>query len=222
MIAYLSIGSLGHTVTYLIVGVTGGWGWHFWRRRVAGGSFCSTAYRAHYRMSFCLSRCHLTAGSVLSWGRGNFMFWAYCSESLLRHVFIQSRTQVVTAIMKNPSNFQINGSCNASYTFHPTWWQAFRTAQAQSLPEYAITIFGPRLYNSLPKYPRVIESVETEKFKLELDKFLEFINDEPKMPNYVTAVRSNTASNTIYWYIKKRGLVHLHSLELSLSGRECL
>ena len=36
----------------------------------------------------------------------------------------------------------------------------------------AITVFGPRLYNSLPKYLRDIESVKTEKFKFELDKFL--------------------------------------------------
>ena len=62
---------------------------------------------------------------------------------------------------------------------------------AQSLQENAITVFGPRLYNSLPKYLRDIESVKTEKFKLELDKFLELILDEPKMPNYVTASGSN-------------------------------
>ena len=48
-----------------------------------------------------------------------------------------------------------------------------------------------RLYNSLPKYLRDIESAKTEKFKLELDKFLELIVDEPKMPNYVTAAGSN-------------------------------
>ena len=48
---------------------------------------------------------------------------------------------------------------------------------AQSIEENAITVFGPRWYNSLPKYPRDIESVKTEKFKFELDKFLEFIPD---------------------------------------------
>ena len=55
-----------------------------------------------------------------------------------------------------------------------------------------VTVFGPRLYNSLPKYLRDIESVQTEKFKFELDKFLELIPYEPKMPNYVTAARSNS------------------------------
>ena len=53
-------------------------------------------------------------------------------------------------------------------------------------------MFGPRLYNSLPKYLRDIESVETEKFKFKLDKFLEIIPDQPKMPNYVTASESNS------------------------------
>ena len=62
---------------------------------------------------------------------------------------------------------------------------------AQSLQENEITVFGPRLYNSLPKYLRYIKSVKTEKFKLEFDKFLELIPDEPKMRNYVTAAGSN-------------------------------
>ena len=39
---------------------------------------------------------------------------------------------------------------------------------------------------------RVIESVKTEKFKFELDKFLELIPDEPKMPNNVTAAGNNS------------------------------
>ena len=63
---------------------------------------------------------------------------------------------------------------------------------AQSLQENAKTVFGPRLYNSLPKYLRDIESVKTEKFKFELDKFLELIPDEAKVPNYVTASGSNS------------------------------
>ena len=38
---------------------------------------------------------------------------------------------------------------------------------------------------------RDIESIKTEKFKFELDKFLELIPDQPKMPNYVSASGSN-------------------------------
>ena len=63
---------------------------------------------------------------------------------------------------------------------------------AQSLQENAITVFGPRLYNSLPKYLRDIESVQTEKFKFELDKFLGLIPDQRKISNYVTAPGSNS------------------------------
>ena len=47
--------------------------------------------------------------------------------------------------------------------------------KAQSLQENEITVLGPCLYNSLPKYLRGNESVKIEKFKFELDKFLELI-----------------------------------------------
>ena len=76
----------------------------------------------------------------------------------------------------------------------------------QSLQENAITAFGPRLYNSLPKCLRVIESVKIEKFKFELDKFLELIPDEPKLPNYVTASGSNSILDQ---------LTHLRAKELT-------
>ena len=75
---------------------------------------------------------------------------------------------------------------------------------AESLQENAITVFGPRLYNSLPKYLRGIESVKTEKFKFELDKFLELIPDEPKMPNYVTASGSNSILDQLT-YLRAQG-----------------
>ena len=49
------------------------------------------------------------------------------------------------------------------------------------------------MYNSLPKYLRDIESVNTEIFKLEqIPEFLELIPDEPKMPNYATAAGINS------------------------------
>ena len=63
---------------------------------------------------------------------------------------------------------------------------------AQSLQENAMTVFGPRMCNSLLKYLRDIESVKTEKLKFELDKFLELIPDDPKMPNSVAAAGSNS------------------------------
>ena len=76
---------------------------------------------------------------------------------------------------------------------------------AQSLQENAITVFGPRLCNSLPKYLRDIESVKTEKFKFELDNFLELIPDESKMPNYVTAAGSNSILDQLT-YLRAQGI----------------
>ena len=48
------------------------------------------------------------------------------------------------------------------------------------------------------KYLRDIESVKTEKLKFELDKVLELILDEPKMPNYITTARSNSILDQLY------------------------
>ena len=78
---------------------------------------------------------------------------------------------------------------------------------AQSLQENAITVFGPRLYNPLPKYLRDIESVKTEKFKFELDKFLDAITDQPKMTNYVTASGSNSILDQLT-HLKAQGIYH--------------
>ena len=76
---------------------------------------------------------------------------------------------------------------------------------AESLQENAITVFGPRLYNSLPKYLRGIDFVKTEKFKFELDKFLELIPEEPKMPNYVAASGSNSILDQLT-HLKAQGI----------------
>ena len=78
---------------------------------------------------------------------------------------------------------------------------------AQSLQENEITVFGLRLYNSLPKYLRDIESVKTEKFKFKLDKFLELIPDQPKMPNYVTASGSNCILDQLT-HLRAQGIYH--------------
>ena len=81
---------------------------------------------------------------------------------------------------------------NIHYMEHSALFSIQQTeTQHQSLQEIAITVFGPRLYNSLKNYLRDIESVKTEKFKFKLDKFLDTILDQPKMPNYVTASGSN-------------------------------
>ena len=89
-----------------------------------------------------------------------------------------------------------NGAQNKNQKTPKTWNTVHYSVSNKQKPttilqENAITVFVPRLYNSLPKYLRDIESVKTEKFKFELDKFLELIPDEPKMPNYVTSPGSN-------------------------------
>ena len=82
--------------------------------------------------------------------------------------------------------------------------------QLNTTQENATTVFGPRLYNSLPKYLRDIGSAKTEKFKFEVDKFLKFIPDQPKMPNYVTASGSNSILDQ---------LTHLRAQGIYRSGR---
>ena len=59
----------------------------------------------------------------------------------------------------------------------------YQQTETQDNPhkKFKISVFGPRSYNSLPKYMRDIENSETEKFKLEPYKFLELIPDEPKL-----------------------------------------
>ena len=64
----------------------------------------------------------------------------------------------------------------------PKTWNTLRysISNKQKPKTNAITVFGPQLSNSLPKYLRDIPSVKIEKFKFELDKFLELIPDQPK------------------------------------------
>ena len=75
---------------------------------------------------------------------------------------------------------------------------------AKSLQENSITLFGPRLYNSLAKYQ--IDVVKIKKIKLlELHNFLELIPDDPKLLNYVAAARINSVGIfTAYAYSYKR------------------
>ena len=52
-----------------------------------------------------------------------------------------------------------------------------------------------------------IESVKTEKFKFELDKFLDTIPDQPKMPNYVTTSGSNSILDQLT-HQRAQGIYH--------------
>ena len=91
---------------------------------------------------------------------------------------------------------------------------------AQPLQENAITVFGPRLYNSLPKYLRDIKSVKTENFKFEHDKFLDTIRDQPEMPNYVTASGSNSILDQ-FTHLRAQGIYHMGGVPDSAMEQSC-
>ena len=54
---------------------------------------------------------------------------------------------------------------------------------------------------------RDIESVKIEKFKFELDKFLDIIPDQPRMPNYATASGSNSILDQLT-HLRAQGIYH--------------
>ena len=74
---------------------------------------------------------------------------------------------------------------------------------AQSLQENLIPVFGPRLYNSLPKYLRDIESVKTEKFKYSTNFWSSFLMSQkcPTMSPHQEATASSTRS--LIWGLKE-------------------
>ena len=59
----------------------------------------------------------------------------------------------------------------------------------------------------MDKILRDIEIVKTEKFKFELDKFLDTFADQPKMPNYVSASRSNSILDQLT-HLRAQGIYH--------------
>ena len=64
-----------------------------------------------------------------------------------------------------------------------------------TLREGSFQVHGGRLFNSLPKSIRTLSKISIEEFKLALDKYLNNIPDEPKLPGYVpTACDQFTAS----------------------------
>ena len=75
---------------------------------------------------------------------------------------------------------------------------------AQSLEDNAITVFGPRLYNSLPKYLRDIESVKTEKIKFELDIFSTPFLISQKCPTMSPHQETKASSaSSLIWGLKE-------------------
>ena len=91
---------------------------------------------------------------------------------------------------------------------------------AQSLQENAIAVFGPRLIvQLLPKYLRH-RKCYTEKFKFDVDKFIEHILDEPKMSNYVTAAGSNSMLDQLT-YLRAQGIYECGVVTRPQSSLSC-
>ena len=64
----------------------------------------------------------------------------------------------------------------------------------QSIREKSFQIHGARVFNTLPKSLRNLKKTSTEEFKAKLDKFLETIPDEPKLPGYIPTGCNQTSA----------------------------
>ena len=103
-----------------------------------------------------------------------------------------------------------NENQNTSKTWNTVCYSVSNKQKPSTIPSRKclnLTVFRPRSYNSLPKYLRDIESVRTKKFKFGLDKFLELIPDELKVPTqlHISPHQEATASSTssLIWWLKE-------------------
>ena len=55
----------------------------------------------------------------------------------------------------------------------------------QTLRAGSFQVHGAKIFNSLPKSIRNLTKISVEEFKLSLDKFLQTLPDEPKLPGYI-------------------------------------
>ena len=78
-------------------------------------------------------------------------------------------------------------------TISPSATCAIQTIRFSSLPSK-----GPRLFNVLPKHLRDMSGCSTERFKGELDRYLETIPDEPFIPG-LTQYRRCDSNSVIDW-----------------------
>ena len=69
------------------------------------------------------------------------------------------------------------------------------TGRIQSLRESSFQVHGPKLFNSLPQAIRNLQKISIDDFKAKLDKYLETIPDEPKLPNYIPATCNQITGN---------------------------
>ncbi len=64
--------------------------------------------------------------------------------------------------------------------------------RVKTLKENAFAIRGPLLFNALPRHLRDATEISLENFKNQLDKFLQTIPDQPKLPHYHLRAASNS------------------------------
>ena len=83
----------------------------------------------------------------------------------------------------------------------------------QTMREASFQVIGPKLFNTLPKVIRDMTKCGPDEFKMELDKFLTFVPDEPKCQgltpvaqNPVTAQASNSLLHQVNW-ARREGLL---------------
>ena len=121
-------------------------------------------------------------GPLLSLSVVEFTWYGVCQRPPIYIVTIEGLGEPHNVVHnKNQKTPKTWNTARYSVRYSTVLWVRYSTNRnsAQSLQENAITVFVPRLYNSLLKYLRDIESIKTEKLKFELDKFLELIPDEP-------------------------------------------
>ena len=65
----------------------------------------------------------------------------------------------------------------------------------QTIREISVQVNGAKIFNSLPKSIRNMKRLSIDEFKFSLDKYLETLPDEPKLPNYTPATCNQLTAN---------------------------
>ena len=79
----------------------------------------------------------------------------------------------------------------------------------QTLKENSFQVNGPNLYNSLPKHIRNMKKSTLDEFKMELDKYLQRMPDQPKIDGLIPwgQDREGKPSNSILHQVARQPAV---------------
>ncbi|MPC97334.1 hypothetical protein E2C01_092645 [Portunus trituberculatus] len=80
-----------------------------------------------------------------------------------------------------------------------------RSGRLTTIRYHSLSVVGPKLYNSLPRYLHNSTNVSAEIFKNRLDKFLKFVWDEPSLHHYRTAADTNSIDDQLR-YLRNNGI----------------